>query len=58
MILKSKEVNTGGGSIVTIIDSNERGYVLVVNDEAVAAYQSEEDFWDGVPALSATYTQS
>ena len=44
--------------MVTIIDSNEWGYVLVHSDEAVAAYQSEEDFWDGVPALAATYTQS
>ena len=58
MILKSKEVNTGGGSIVTIIDSNEWGYVLVVNDEAVAVYQSQQAFWDGEPALESTYIKS
>ena len=58
MILKSKEVNTGGGSMVTIIESSEWNYILVTSDEAVAVYQSQQAFWDGEPALESTYIKS
>ena len=58
MLLKSKEINTGGGSMVTIIESSEWNYILVTSDEAVAVYQSQQAFWDGEPALESTYIKS
>ena len=54
-LLKAKEVNTGGGSMVTIIESTEWNYIIVTSDEAVAIYQSEDAFWDGEPSLESTY---
>lgn len=57
-LLKAKEVNTGGGSMVTIIESTEWHYIIVTSDEAVAIYQSEEAFWDGEPSLESTYIKS
>ena len=57
-LLKAREVNTGGGSMVTIIESSEWHYILVTSDEAVAIYQSEDDFWEGEPALLSTYIKA
>lgn len=57
-LLKAREVNTGGGSMVTIIESSEWHYILVTSDEAVTIYQSEDDFWEGEPALESTYIKS
>jgi uncharacterized membrane protein YjdF len=57
-LLTATEVNTGGGSMVTIIESSEWNYILVTSDEAVAVYQSQQDFWDGEPALESTYIKS
>jgi hypothetical protein len=55
MIISAREVNTGGGCMVTIINSDTWDYVLVVNDECTATYHSEDDFFDGVDALSFSY---
>ena len=44
--------------MVTIIESSEWNYILVTSDEAVAIYQSEDDFWEGEPALESTYIKS
>ena len=57
-LLKAKEVNTGGGSMVTIIESTEWHYIFVTSDELVAIYQSEEAFWDGEDALQSAYIKS
>ena len=57
-LLTATEVNTGGGSMVTIIESSEWNYILVTNDEAVSVYQSQQAFWDGEPALEFTYIKS
>jgi|TARA_R110002074_G_C11968788_1_gene610437 hypothetical protein len=57
-LLTATEVNTGGGSMVTIIESSEWNYILVTSDEAVAVYQSQQAFWDGEPALESTYIKS
>ena len=58
-LLEAHEVNTGGGSMVTIIKSSEwRNYILVTSDEAVAIYQSEDDFWDGEAPLESTYIKT
>ncbi len=54
-ILKATEVNTGGGSMVTIIEGLGWYYVLVVSDEAVGAYSSEEAFWNGEEPLFFTW---
>lgn len=56
--LTATEVNTGGGSMVTIIESSEWNYILVTNDEAVGIYQSQEAFWDNEPALEYTEIKS
>ena len=55
LYLQANEANTGGGSMVTIITSNQWSYVLVVNDEIVTAYKSEDDFFDGGEAIAFTY---
>ena len=57
-LLEAHEVNTGGGSMVTIIKSSEWNYILVTSDEAVAIYQSEDDFWDGKAPLESTYIKT
>ena len=44
--------------MVTIIESSAWNYILVTSDEAVAIYQSEDDFWEGEPALESTYIKS
>lgn len=54
----ASEVNTGGGSMVTIIKCDLWDYIIVTSDEAVAVYQSEEAFWDGEEALEATWIKS
>jgi hypothetical protein len=55
MNLKAKEVNSGGGSMVTIIQCDQWDYILVTSDEAVVAYASEDAFWDGSDPISATF---
>lgn len=57
-LLTATEVNTGGGSMVTIIESSEWNYILVTSDEAVAIYQSKQAFWDGEPSLEYTEIKS
>ena len=57
-ILKAQEVNMGGGSMVTIIEYTEWNYIIVTSDEAVAIYQSEEDFWNQEDALQSTYIKT
>jgi hypothetical protein len=52
--LTAKEVNTGGGSMVTIIESADWDYILVTSDEAVATYSTLDAFWDGEDALQTT----
>ena len=55
MLLKSKEINTGGGSLVTVIECDQWNYILVVSDESAAAYDNEEAFWDGLDALAFSH---
>ena len=55
--LKAREVNTGGNCLVTIIECELWDYILVTNDECVAMYKSEDDFWDGKDCLDATTTE-
>lgn len=50
--LTANTVNTGGGSIVTIIKCEEWNYILVSNEECVTAYASEEAFWEGEDCLA------
>ena len=57
-LLKAKEVNTSGGSMVTIIESTEWNYIIVTSDEAVAIYQSEDDFWKQKDSLQSTYIKT
>ena len=57
-LLKAKEVNTGGGCMVTIIESTEWNYIIVTNDEVVAIYQSEDTFWGGEDALQVAHIKS
>jgi hypothetical protein len=55
MKISAQEVNSGGGSMVTIIECDQWDYIIVTSDEAVAAYASEDAFWNGDEALSANY---
>lgn len=49
-----KTVNTGGGCMVDVI-TLKSGAVIVVNDEYVGAYESEEAFWgdEGIAMLGS-----
>ena len=51
MEIIANEVNTGGGSIVTIIKCDLWDYIIVTNEECVCAYASEDAFWDGADCL-------
>jgi len=55
MNLKAKEVNTGGGSMVTIIECDQWDYIVVTSDEAVCIYTDEDAFWNGSDPISATF---
>jgi len=49
--LTYSEVNTGGGCMVNIITSTEWDYILVANEDCVAAYASKDAFWDADDCL-------
>ena len=55
MKISAQEVNTGGGSMATIIECDQWDYIIVTSDEAVGIYTDEDAFWNGDEALSATY---
>jgi hypothetical protein len=55
MKISAQEVNTGGGSMVTIIECDQWDYIIVTSDEAVAAYASEDAFWDGSDPINSTF---
>jgi hypothetical protein len=52
------EVNTGGGSMVTIIKCDLWDYCLVTNDESVAVYTQEDHFWEGEDPIEFTLVKS
>jgi hypothetical protein len=52
--ITAKELNTGGGSMVTIIESDEWDHIMVTNDEVVAIYSTIDAFWGGENALQTT----
>lgn len=57
MNIQAREVNTGGGCMVTIISSDSWDYVLITSDEVVTAYASEDDFWESKDTIGfATIT--
>ena len=56
--MEAREVNTGGGCMVTIIECTHWDYVLVSNDECVAVYHSEDAFWDGEDCIYFTDVKS
>ncbi len=49
--ITAHETNTGGGSMVTMLESPSWDYVIVVSDEAVCIYEDADCFWDN-PATS------
>jgi hypothetical protein len=55
--ITAHETNTGGGSMVTMLESPSWDYVVVVSDEAAAIYKDAEAFWDGAQdsAITATW---
>ncbi len=55
MKISAQEVNTGGGSMVTIITCDQWDYIIVMSDEAVGIYTDEDAFWDGSDPINSTF---
>ena len=55
MNIQANETNTGGGSMVTILTSDSWEYILVINDETAAAYNSEDEFFNGGDPIAFTF---
>jgi hypothetical protein len=52
--IEAREVNTGGGCMVTIIQCPEWDYILATTEESVAVFKNEDAFWEnkGADALA------
>ena len=54
VIVKIETVNMGGGSMVDLIHL-ENGKVIGINDESIAIYNSEDDFYNCDPYGDLAY---
>ena len=58
--IEAREVNTGGGCMVTIIQCPEWDYILATTEESVAVFKNEDAFWEnkGADALAIGWVDS